>query len=185
MNRQPIYLDYAAATPVAPEVSQHMQNLSREIFANPSSSHVFGRKARQIIDDARAHIATILHCEVSEIYFTHSATEANNLALRGIAYAARRQYHRNHIVVSAVEHSSILQTAKALEHEDFRVTYLPVDRYGVVQEDALVSAISHDTNLVSIMIANNEVGTIQPIQSYVALVRTCAPYVAFHTDAVQ
>lgn len=180
-----LYLDYAAATPSAPEIKRYVQRFSRTLMGNPSSAHAFGRKTRQMIDEAREKVAVLLHCEAREIFFTHSATEANNLAIRGIATAARRNHNRDHIILSSIEHSSVLKTCQQLETEGFRVTYLPVDQYGVVQKKALFAALSSHTGLVSIIIANNEIGTIQPIASYANLVHEHAPQAVFHTDAAQ
>jgi cysteine desulfurase len=178
----PVYLDYNATTPVDPEVAQAMLPFLHEAFGNPSSSHGFGARAKRAVDDARSHVAALIGCAPAQLTFTGCASEANNLALLGVAKAAGRG-GRRHLVVSAVEHPAVLEPARALEREGWRLTVLPVDRDGLVSPDAVAAALAPDTALVSVMHANNEVGTIQPIAEIAALTR--ARGVTLHCDAAQ
>jgi cysteine desulfurase len=176
-----IYLDHAATTPLRPEVVEAMLPYLTEAFGNPSSIHAAGRRARRGIDEAREQIAALLGAKPREIVFTGSGSEADNLALKGAAWAASAR--GRHIVTSAVEHKAILQSAAILERQGFEVTYLPVDAHGVVDPAALADAIGEKTVLVSIMAANNEVGTLQRIPEIGAICRERR--VLFHVDAVQ
>lgn len=182
MNR--IYLDYAATTPVLPEVAQAMAPYLSTIFGNPSSLHWYGRQARDAVDSARDTVARILNCKHSEVVFTASGSEANNLALRGTAQTvAERSGRGPRIVTDAAEHHSVLHTVQALRDSGCDVVILPVDRHGTVCPDDLERALTEPTDLVSVMMANNEVGTIQPVEE---LCRTAHEHGAlFHTDAVQ
>ena len=155
---RPIYLDYNATTPVDPLVVEAMLPYLREHFGNPSSSHPYGVQARMGVEQARRQVATLLGGEPDEIVFTGSGSEANNLAIKGIAEA----YHDrgNHIITSQVEHPAVLEPCRYLERRGFRVTYLPVDNYGRVDSDAVAQAITPGTILITMMHANNEVGTI-------------------------
>jgi|DewCreStandDraft_1066081.scaffolds.fasta_scaffold01361_12 cysteine desulfurase len=176
-----IYLDHAATTPVAPAVLEAMLPFFREKFANPSSLYGPAREVRRAIDQARDTVARVLGARSSEIIFTSGGTESDNLAIKGVAFANR---HRgNHIITSRVEHHAVLHTCEYLEKFGFRVTYLPVDRTGLVDLNALEDALDDQTILVSIMYANNEVGTIQPIKEIAQLLRPRG--IIFHTDAVQ
>jgi len=177
-----IYLDHAATTPVRPEVFEAMRPFLTGTFGNPSSAHSFGRAARAALDDAHERVAARLNAEAREIVFTSGGTEANNLALKGAAWAGKGHGHR--IVTSAVEHHAVGHTLRHLEKFGFEVVELPVDRYGRVDPDELDAAISDRTILVSIMLANNEVGTIQPIAEIAGRVRGHRN-VLFHVDAVQ
>ncbi|HEY8887044.1 MAG TPA: cysteine desulfurase family protein [Gallionella sp.] len=177
----PIYLDYNATTPVAPEVIDAMLPFLREHFGNPSSSHVYGLSARQAVAKARASVAALIHAHDDEIVFTGSATEANNLALLGVARALG--YTKRHLVVSSIEHPAVMQPAQYLREMGWDLTVVPVDGYGYVDPNAVVSAIRADTGLVSIMHANNEVGTIQPIAEIARLIKHTG--VLLHTDAAQ
>lgn len=177
-----IYLDHAATTPVDPKVLEVMLPYFVESFGNPSSIHSFGRDNRKVIEDARSTIAEeIGAAEPREIIFTGSGSESDNLALRGVAAAYRNR--GNHIITSAIEHHAVYDTCKALEKEGFELTVLPVNNQGVVNPEDVVGALTNRTILVSIMHANNEVGTIQPITDIGRLLRE--RNVIFHTDAVQ
>ena len=176
-----IYMDNAATTRVTEPVFEAMKPYFCEIYGNPSSVHAFGREARKAVDKARQQVATAIGAEVSEIYFTGCGTESDNWAVRGTAYA--RKDKGDHIITSAIEHHALLETCERLEKEGFRVTCLPVDENGLVSPEALENAIDDRTTLVSIMSANNEIGTIEPI---VELARIAHAHGAlFHTDAVQ
>ena len=177
----PIYLDYNATTPVAPEVAAAMLPWIEEQFGNPSSSHVYGQRARKAVAAARESVAALIGATGDEIVFTGSATEANNLALLGVAHAMPPD--RRHLIVSAVEHPAVLQPALHLRDEGWDLTVLPVDGFGRIALDDLRAALRPDTALVSIMHANNEVGTIQPVAEIAALARANGSLV--HTDAAQ
>ncbi len=177
-----IYLDHAATTPVRREVLDAMLPFLTEDFGNPSSAHVFGRRARAALDEAHERVAARLHAQGREIVMTSGGTEANNLALKGAAWAGKARGHR--IVTSAVEHHAVGHTLRQLEKFGFEVVELPVDRYGRVDPDELDGAITDKTILVSIMLANNEVGTIQPIAEIAQRVRAHRG-VLLAVDAVQ
>lgn len=177
----PIYLDYNATTPIAPEVFDAMAPFLREHFGNPSSSHPYGRRAAEAVARARDEVAALLGAQAEEIVFTGCATEANNLALRGVARALRHK--GRHLIISAVEHPSLQAPAERLRTEGWEVTTLPVDDYGRVAPQQLAAALRGDTVLVSVMHANNEVGTLQPIAELARLTR--AHGALFHTDAAQ
>ncbi|MEX0710439.1 MAG: aminotransferase class V-fold PLP-dependent enzyme, partial [Chloroflexota bacterium] len=155
-----IYLDHAATTPLREEVLAAMSPYLTEHFGNPSSLHASGRRARQGLDEAREGVAAILGAKPREVIFTAGGSESDNLAIKGAAWAASAR--GRHIVTSSVEHKAVLHTCAILERSGFEVTYLPVDRYGRVDPAELAEAITEHTTLVSIMYANNEVGTIQP-----------------------
>lgn len=176
-----IYFDHSATTPVDTEVAKLTVEYMTEKFGNASSVHAFGREARKAIDEARDKVAALLNASSNEIFFTSGGTEGDNLALKGIAFANRKK--GNHIITSAIEHHAILHTCEYLEKQGFTVTYLPVDEYGMVSIEELKNAITDKTILISIMFANNEVGTIQPVQKIGQLAREKGIY--FHTDAVQ
>lgn len=178
----PIYLDHAATTPVRREVVDAMLPYLTEDFGNASSAHWYGRRARAALDDAHERLAHSLHAQAREIVFTSGGTEANNLALKGAAWAGRARGHR--IVTTAVEHHSVLHTLGYLQKFGFEIVELPVDRYGRVDPDVVDAAITDKTILVSVMYANNEVGTIQPIAEISARLRAHRG-VLFHVDAVQ
>jgi cysteine desulfurase len=177
-----IYLDHAATTPLRPEVFEAMRPYLTEAFGNPSSAHSFGRAARAALDEAHETVARRLNAEAREIVFTSGGTEANNLALKGAAWAGRGRGHR--IVSSAVEHHAVGHALKYLEKFGFEVFELGVDRYGRIDPDELDAAITDRTVLVSVMLANNEVGTIQPIAEIASRVRGHKG-VLLHVDAVQ
>jgi cysteine desulfurase len=176
-----IYLDHAATTPTRPEVVAAMQPYFNDEFGNPSSIHTYGQKAKQAVDTAREQLAALLHADPAEIIFTSGGSEADNTALAGIAEA--REAKGDHIITSAIEHDAVLHTAQHLEKRGKKVTYLPVDRHGLVSPDDVAAAITDKTILVSIMHANNEIGTIEPIAEIAAVCRERG--VLFHTDAVQ
>ena len=177
-----IYLDHAATTPVRPEVLEEMRPFLTGTFGNPSSAHSYGRAARAALDDAHERVAGRLNAEAREIVFTSGGTEANNLALKGAAWAGKGRGHR--IVTSAVEHHAVGHALRYLEKFGFEIVELPVDRYGRVDPDELDAAITDRTILVSIMLGNNEVGTIQPIAEIAEKVHGHRG-VLFHVDAVQ
>jgi cysteine desulfurase len=178
----PIYLDHAATTPVRREVLDAMLPYLTEAFGNPSSAHSFGRVARAALDDAHEQVAARLHAEGREVVFTSGGTEANNLALKGAAWAGKARGHR--IVTSAVEHHAVGHTLRYLEKFGFEVVELPVDRYGRIDPEQLDGAITDRTIAVSIMLANNEVGTLQPMADIARVVRGHKG-VILHVDAVQ
>jgi cysteine desulfurase len=176
-----IYLDHAATSPLRPEVLERMLPYLREHGGNPSSLHASGRRARQGVDEAREVIAQRINAQPREIVFTGSGTEADNLAIKGIAWAGTPR--GRHIVTTAVEHKAVLNTVAILERSKFEVTVLPVDRYGRVDPLAVADALTDRTTLVSVMAANNEVGTIQPIAEIGEIVR--GHPAKLHVDAVQ
>ena len=177
----PIYLDYNATTPVALEVADAIQPFLDVHFGNPSSSHAYGLTARQAIAEARASVAELIHARQNEIVFTGSATEANNLALLGVANASGK--NRQHLVVSAIEHPAVMQPALHLREMGWDLTVVPVDSYGRVDPRSVAAAVRPDTALVSVMHANNETGTIQPIAEIARLIKPMG--ILFHTDAAQ
>lgn len=180
--RLPIYLDYQATTPVDPRVLQAMLPYFTEKFGNPGSvTHNFGREAALAVENARAQVAALIGADPREIVFTSGATESNNLAIKGAAHFEGET--RRHIVTTVMEHKCVLESSKALEAEGFHVTYLPIDRRGLVSLDRLAAALTEDTLLVSIMAVNNEIGVIQPLAEIGALCRDRGVY--FHTDAAQ
>jgi cysteine desulfurase len=183
MTEERIYLDYAATTPLDPRVLEAMMPYMTEHFGNPNSIHSFGREARRAIDEAREKIAQLLNCQPSEIVFTSGGTESDNLVLRGVAEAYRHK--GNHIVTTAIEHHAVLRTCKALEDMGFFVTYLPVDEHGLISPEQVAEAVNERTILVSVMHANNEIGTIEPIAEIVRAVKEKRPDIIVHTDAVQ
>lgn len=178
----PIYLDHAATTPVRPEVVEAMLPHLTEQFGNPSSAHGYGRAAREALDDAHERLARALGAEAREVVFTSGGTEASNLALKGAAWAGKARGHR--IVTTAVEHHAVGHALSHLEKFGFEVVEVPVDRYGRVDPGDIERALTDRTILVSVMLANNEVGTIQPIPEIAAVVRARRG-ILFHVDAVQ
>lgn len=179
---QRIYLDHNATTPLAPEVAERLTRVSREVWGNASSIHHFGQQAKSILDDARNDVAALLGADPSEVVFTSGGTESDNFALRGAAEALEAT-GRKHLIASAIEHEAVLNTLKALGRRGWRVTLLPVDATGIVDPDALRNALTDDTAIVSVMHANNEIGTVQPISELAALAHERGALV--HTDAVQ
>jgi cysteine desulfurase len=175
-----VYLDNAASTPLLPEVREVMMPYLEEVFGNPSSLHQWGDGAREAIEAAREQVAGLIGAAPEEIIFTSCGTESNNFAVKGLAQA--QQARGKHVIVSAIEHFSVLHAAKTLEKWGFDVTELPVDKHGLVDPDQVREAIRQDTVLVSIMHANSEIGTIEPIKEIAKITKEAK--VAFHTDAV-
>jgi cysteine desulfurase len=184
MEKRQVYLDHGASTPVQPAVIEAMRPFWSEEYGNPSSHHAFGRRASQALEKARQTIAALLQARPNEIVFTGCGSESDNLALRGVMLAARRAGRGNHFITSAVEHSAITQTTEQLvDLLGFEATILPVDGYGRISLTDLQAAIRPDTVLISIMAANNEVGTLQPIEAIGTIAREQG--ILFHTDAIQ
>ncbi|WP_411679191.1 cysteine desulfurase NifS [Clostridium thailandense] len=180
MERE-IYMDYAATTFIKPEVLEEMNPYFTQYFGNPSSIYHISRKTKGAIDMARDRIASSINSRNDEIYFTSGGSEADNWAIKGIAFANREK--GNHIITSCIEHHAVLHTCNYLEEQGFEVTYLPVDEYGFIKIDDLKEAITDKTILVSIMFANNEIGTIEPIKEIGEICKQRGVF--FHTDAVQ
>ena len=176
-----IYLDHAATTPTHPEIVKAMLPYFTDIFGNPSSIYSCGQEAKAAMEEARAKVATFIGAHSEEIVFTSGGTEADNLAIKGVAYA--NEHKGNHIITASIEHHAVIEPCKFLEAGGFRVTYLPVDRYGMVDPYDVKKAITDKTILISIMHANNEVGTIQPVGEVGRIAREADIYL--HTDAVQ
>ena len=180
-----IYLDHAATTPLDERVLEAMLPYLRDHWGNPSSLYGEAQEARRGLEAARRSMAEVLGCKPQELVFTSGGSESDNLALRGAAYAARRQGRGEHIITTAIEHHAVLHAAERLEEEGFRVTYLGVDGEGFIDLQDLGDAVTDDTALVSIMYVNNEVGTIEPIEEAARVVKAKNPRAVFHTDAVQ
>jgi len=178
-----IYLDYAATTPVDPRVVKEMIPYFTEKFGNTMSIHSFGQEAKQALEESREVVAGLMGAKSSEIIFTGSATESNNLALKGIALARRSHGGGGHIIISSIEHPCVMESAKWLETQGFEITRLPVDKYGLIDPEEVKKAIKKETILVSIIHASNEIGTIQPIEEIGKICRERGVY--FHTDAAQ
>jgi cysteine desulfurase len=178
---QPIYLDYNATTPVAPEAVEAMRPFLEQYFGNPSSIHSYGTAAKIAVEKARAQVAALIHCDPAEIVFTSGGTESNNYAIKGAAFAKRKG--GNHIITSAIEHPAVIEVCHYLEKQGFEVTYLPVDAYGMVNPADVAEAMREETILISVMHANNEIGTIQPISEIAAIAKERG--ILFHTDAAQ
>ncbi|MCX6764739.1 MAG: cysteine desulfurase family protein [Candidatus Nealsonbacteria bacterium] len=190
MSKQSIYLDYAATTPIDPKVLKEMMPYLKKDFGNPSSIHSFGLKGQEAIDNARAEVAKFLNCLESEIIFTGSATEANNLAIFGTVKALKSKVETPHIITTKIEHPAVLEPFRFLEKRGVEVTYLPVSKEGIVNFFEIEKSIKKNTILVSIIYANNEIGTIQPIKEISKIisnyrVQNDASKIVFHTDAVQ
>ena len=178
---KPIYLDYNATTPIDPAVAEAMKPCLGEIFGNPSSTHGYGLRAREVVEAARAKVAALLNSRTEEIVFTSGGTESNNHAIKGVAFANRDR--GNHIITSAIEHPAVTEVCQYLEGHGFHVTHIPVDSRGLIDLNALEKAITGQTILITVMHANNEVGTIQPIGEIAALIRNRG--IMLHTDAAQ
>ncbi|MBA7603480.1 Cysteine desulfurase IscS [subsurface metagenome] len=176
-----IYLDYAATTPTHPEVVKAMLPYFTEVFGNPSGIYAYGQEAKGAIEEARSKVADLIGARDEEIVFASGGTEADNFALKGVAFA--NQNKGNHIITSSIEHHAVMETGKFLEGRGFRVTYLPVDGYGLVNPDDVRKAVTDKTILISVMHANNEVGTMEPITEIGKIAKETGIY--FHTDAVQ
>ncbi|MCL5985553.1 MAG: IscS subfamily cysteine desulfurase [Actinobacteria bacterium] len=181
MAVKPIYLDYNATTPIDPNIVSAMLPYLNEYFGNPSSGHIFGQKAREAVEKARNQVAEFLDCNADETIFTSGGTESNNHAIRGLAFALRNK--GNHIITTQIEHPSVLEVCKFLESDGFKVTYLPVDEYGLLSVSDVEEAIKLDTILITTMHANNEVGTIQPVEQISRIAKKHG--IIMHTDAAQ
>jgi cysteine desulfurase len=181
MNMETVYLDYAATTPVHPEVLKAMLPYFTERFGNPSSIYSLGHEAKDALEEARVRIARFIGAHPGEVYFVSGGTEANNFIMKGIAFA--NENRGNHIITTSIEHHSVIDPCAFLEKKGFRVTYLPVYQDGMVDPDIVKGAITDKTILISVMHANNEVGTIEPIAEIGRIARERGIY--FHTDAVQ
>ena len=180
-----VYLDHAATTPPDPRVLEAMWPVFSRDWGNPSSIYLEGQTAHRWLDEARARCAKLLDCDPAEIVFTSGGTESDNAAIRGAAIAQRERGRGDHIVTSRVEHHAVLHAVEQLEREGFRATYLPVDSDGVVDLAALKDAIGPETTVLSLMTANNEVGTLQPVAEAAALAKARNANIVVHTDAVQ
>ncbi len=178
---KPIYLDYNATTPHDPEVIAAMRPFLEEYFGNPSSSHWYGIQTKNAVENARRQVASLLNCQPSEIVFTSGGTESSNYAIKGAVFAS--QNVGNHVITSQIEHPAVIEVCKFLEESGFEVTYLPVDEFGMVRVSDVEKAITPQTILITIMHANNEVGTIQPIEEISKLARERG--IIMHTDAAQ
>ncbi|RIH99607.1 cysteine desulfurase NifS [candidate division NPL-UPA2 bacterium Unc8] len=176
-----IYLDYAATTPTHPEVVKAMLPYFTDVFGNPSSIYSYGQEAKGAIEEARSKVADLIGAQSEELVFTSGGTEADNFAIKGVAYT--NEHKGNHIITTPIEHHAGMETCKSLERRGVRVTYLPVDEHGLVDPDNVRRAITDKTILISVMHANNEMGTIEPIAEIGKIAREARIY--FHTDAVQ
>jgi cysteine desulfurase len=176
-----IYLDHAATTPTHPEVVKAMLPYFTDAFGNPSSIYSYGQEARGAVEEARTKVAELIGARSEEIIFTSGGTEADNFALEGVAYANERK--GNHIITTSIEHHAVMEVCKFLERRGFKITYLPVDEYGLVDPDDVKRAVTNKTILISVMHANNQVGTIEPVEEIGKIAREAEVY--FHTDAVQ
>jgi cysteine sulfinate desulfinase/cysteine desulfurase-like protein len=176
-----IYLDYNATTPIDSEVSRAMEPFLSQYFGNPSSLHSYGKETKIAVEQARKQVANLIHCNPYEIVFTSGGTESNNYALKGAAYALRNK--GNHIITSGIEHPAIIEVCKYLEKQGYEVTYLPVNPEGLVEPGEVKKAIRKNTILISIMHANNEIGTIQPIEEIGRI--AIEHNILFHSDAAQ
>ncbi len=176
-----IYLDHAATTPTHPEVVKAMLPYFTDVFGNPSSIHSFGQEAKGAVEEARDKVAALIGAGSDEIVFTSGGTEADNFAIKGVAYA--NEHKGKHIITTSIEHHAVMEPGKFLEKRGFRVTYLPVDQYGLVAPEDVKKNITDKTILISVMHANNEVGTIEPIAEIGKIAKEAGVY--FHTDAVQ
>ena len=178
-----VYFDYNATTPPAPEVVDAVAAVTRDVFGNASSVHFFGQQAKAAIDQARSSIAELIRAEPSEVVFTAGGTESDNFAIRGAADALETSGARRHLVVSAIEHEAVLNTVKALARRGWSTTLIPVDATGVVSRERVRESIRPDTAIVSVMLANNEIGTVQPVADIAKIAHECGALM--HTDAVQ
>ena len=178
---KPIYLDYNATTPIDPEVAETMKPFLDELFGNPSSSHVYGIITKKAVNMARSQVASLIGCSPEEIIFTSGGSESNNYAIKGAAFA--NKHKGNHIITSSIEHPAVIEVCRYLAANGFSITYLPVDAYGLVNPEDVERAITQQTIVISVMHANNEVGTIQPIEEIGKI--AYSKNILFHTDAAQ
>ena len=176
-----IYFDHAATTPLDPEVLEAMKPYFSEEFGNASSLHKFGREAKEALEESREIVARVINASPEEIYFTSGGTESDNLAIKGVAFKNRKEKH--HLIMSKIEHHAVLYTCQYLEKNGFKVDYLPVDKEGIAKVETLEEKITPATSLISVMQANNEIGTIQPLEEIGKIVHERGIF--FHTDAVQ
>ncbi|MFH1655707.1 MAG: cysteine desulfurase NifS [Candidatus Omnitrophota bacterium] len=176
-----VYLDYSGTTPTDPEVVKYMQPYFSDIFGNPSSMHSFGQEANKALEDSRSTVASFLGAKPDEIIFTSGGTESDNYAIEGVAFAQSKK--GNHIIISAIEHHAVSETAKFLEKDGFKITHIKVDKYGLVDPQDIKKAITDKTILISVMHANNEIGTIQPIAEIGKIAKE--KEITFHSDTVQ
>jgi cysteine desulfurase len=185
-NSHLIYLDHAASTPVLQEVIKEMIPYLGDLYGNPSSIHSYGIKSKIAIQIARRRVASLIGAKPKEIFFTSGGTESDNLALKGISKSIRNyQNKKNHIITSSIEHDAILETCHYLENDGFTVTYLNVDKNGIIDKTELKNQLTEKTALVSIMLANNEIGVIQPVKEFSEIVHNFDKRIIFHSDAVQ
>ena len=175
------YFDHAATTPIKQEVLEEMLPYLKEKYGNASSLYTLGREAKRGIEEARKKVAELINCKPSEIYFTAGGSESDNMAIKGIAYSNR--YRGKHIITSKIEHPAVLHTCQKLEKQGFKVTYLNVNKEGIVDLEELRRNIRNDTIIISIMSVNNEIGTIQPIYEISRIAKMFN--IIFHTDSVQ
>ena len=180
-----VYLDHAATTKPDQRVLEAMLAVYREDWGNPSSIYLEGQQARRWVDQSRDRCASLLEVESDEVLFTSGGTESDNAAIRGVAFAQRELGLGTHIVTSQIEHHAVLHAVEQLEKEGFEATYLPVDEQGIIQIDTLEASIREDTILLSLMLANNEVGSLQPVQNAAEVAREKNPHIVIHSDAVQ
>ena len=178
---KPIYLDYNATTPVDPRAAEAMLPFIHQHFGNPSSSHIFGVTAKKAVEKARKQVTEMLHCQIDEVIFTSGGSESNNYAIKGVAHAYRHK--GNHIITSSVEHPAVIEVCRYLEEQRYNVTYLPVDEYGLVDPQQVEDAITPQTILITIMHANNEVGTVEPIAEVAEIAHRHG--VLVHSDCAQ
>ena len=185
-NDRLIYLDHAASTPVLQEIINEMLPYLGNLYGNPSSIHTYGIKSKIAIQIARKRVAMLIGSKPSEIFFTSGGTESDNLALKGLSRSIRNyQNIKNHIITSSIEHDAILETCRYLEKDGFTVTYLKVDKDGIIDKTELKNNLNEKTALVSIMLANNEIGVLQPIKELTEIVHDFSKMIIFHSDAVQ
>jgi cysteine desulfurase len=176
-----LYLDHAATTPTSSEVVKAMSPYFSDAFGNPSSIYSYGQEAKGAVEEARTRVAELIGARSEEIVFTSGGTEADNFALKGVAHA--NEHKGNHVITTSIEHHAVLETCKFLERSGFKITCLPVDKYGLVDPDDIKKAVTGKTILISVMHANNEVGTIEPVEEICEFAREAG--ICFHTDAVQ
>ncbi len=185
-NNHLIYLDHAASTPVLQEIINEMIPYLGNLYGNPSSIHTYGIKSKIAVQIARRRVASLLGAKPSEIFFTSGGTESDNLALKGICKSIRKSQNiKNHIITSSIEHDAILETCRYLEKDGFTVTYLNVDKNGIIDKTELKNHLTEKTALVSLMLANNEIGVIQPVEEFSETVHGFDKTIIFHSDAIQ
>jgi len=185
-NNHLIYLDHAASTPVLQEIINEMIPYLGNLYGNPSSIHTYGIKSKIAVQIARRRVASLIGAKPSEIFFTSGGTESDNLALKGICKSIRKSQNiKNHIITSSIEHDAILETCRYLEKDGFTVTYLNVDKNGIIDKTELKNHLTEKTALVSLMLANNEIGVIQPVEEFSETVHGFDKTIIFHSDAIQ